>query len=207
MALKLKQQGLNNSQIVDNLNGQGYDSQQIAESMNQLGIKNSIESGYSSNNMQPSLLDEDDIPVPAPPQSESRYESHAAAYSPSSSQSRMDFQQQIDLGASNQSDMQEIVESIVEEKWQRFSDSITDFEVWKSRVNDDVVSIKQEVIRVANRFDILQKAVLGKVDEYNRSITDVGSEIKALEKVFQNIMEPLTSNIKELSRITKDLKK
>jgi len=31
--------------------------------------------------------------------------------------------------------------------------------------------------------------------------------MKALEKVFQQILEPLVSNIKELDRITKELKR
>lgn len=192
---------MSNQQIIAKLENQGYNSQQVAEAMNQLGIKNNIESG-SQNKMQPSLLDED-IPVPSPPQSEQQ---------PYVQQNYQYPQQQIQMEpqafnlSSGQSDVQEIVETIVEERWQRFSDSMTDFEIWKSRINDEIISIKQEVIRANNRFDILQKSVLGKVDEYNRNISDVNSEMKALEKVFQNIINPLTSNIKELSRITKELK-
>ncbi|MBS3108545.1 hypothetical protein J4409_01610 [Candidatus Woesearchaeota archaeon] len=199
-AIKLKQQGLNNPQIISRLEGQGYNSQQVAETINQLGIKSNIESGsMAQNEMQPSLLDED-IPVPTPPQSGMAFERHS--YSPSA---RIE-EQTAPYIASDSSDVQGLIESVVEEKWQRFSDSMTDFEVWKAGVNDDLISIKQEVIRQSNRFDILQKAVLGKVDEYNKSMIDVSSEIKALEKVFQNIISPLTSNIKELGRITNDLK-
>jgi len=194
---------MSNQQIIAKLENQGYNSQQIAEAMNQLGIKNNIESG-SQNKMQPSLLDED-IPVPSPPQPEQQPYLQQTYQYPQQPQPVQMEQQAFNL-SSGQSDIQEIVETIVEERWQRFSDTMTDFEIWKSRINDEIISIKQEVIRANNRFDILQKSVLGKVDEYNRNISDVNSEMKALEKVFQNIINPLTSNIKELSRITKELK-
>jgi len=71
---------------------------------------------------------------------------------------------------------------------------------------DDIISIKQEILRVSGRFDNMQQVVIGRVDEYSKSVGDVTSEIKALEKVFQNIVNPLTSNIKELASLTKELK-
>ena len=57
------------------------------------------------------------------------------------------------------------------------------------------------------RFENLQKAILGRVEDYNRTISTVGTEMKALEGVLERILQPLVSNIKELSRITEDLKK
>ena len=86
-------------------------------------------------------------------------------------------------------------------------DSIGDIEIWKSNINDELTSIKQEILRLSGRLDNLQKAVLGKVNEYNQNISDVGVEIKALERVMQNILQPLTSNIRELSKVTEDIKR
>ena len=79
--------------------------------------------------------------------------------------------------------------------------------VWKEKVNNDVVSIKQELIRLEERFEQLQNAVIGRVKDYDEGIRSVHTEMKALEKVFEKILEPLTSNIKELTRITQELKK
>ena len=103
--------------------------------------------------------------------------------------------------------IQEIVEAIVEEKWQSVLDKFGDLGVWKEKVNRDVISIKQEIVRTQDRFLQLQKAVMGKVSEYNDNIVDVNTEMKALEKVFEKIIEPLTSNIKQLQKITERLKK
>ena len=104
-------------------------------------------------------------------------------------------------------EIEELVESVVEEKWRSFMESFGDIALWKERVRIELTSIKQEVIRLQNKSENLQKAVLGRIQTYDKNIVDMGSEIKALEQVFQRILNPLTSNIKELSRITEELKK
>ena len=101
----------------------------------------------------------------------------------------------------------EIAEAIVEEKWQQILVSVGDLETWKARVEDDITAIKQEIMRLSSRFNSLQNSIAGKISEYSEGMAEVGSEIKALEKVLQNIISPLTTNIKELSRITNELKK
>ncbi len=101
----------------------------------------------------------------------------------------------------------EIVEAIVNEKWNEVVGSLGNLAVWKEKVTNDTVAIKQELVRVEERFRDLQNAVLGRVKEYDEGIRSVHTEMKALEKVFEKILEPLTSNIKELTRITQELKR
>ncbi len=108
---------------------------------------------------------------------------------------------------SSTEEIQEIAESIIDERWQEFMSRAGDFELWKDRNDREMVSIKQELIRTQDRFNNLQKAVLGKVSEYNENILNIGTEMKALEKVFEKILDPLVTNIKELERITNKLKK
>lgn len=103
--------------------------------------------------------------------------------------------------------IQQITESIVEEKWDELMDKVGDLRLWKEKINNDIGSIKQEVLRTQNRFENLQKAVLGKVHDYNENIININNEMKALEKVFEKILQPLTDNVKELSQITNKLKK
>ena len=82
-----------------------------------------------------------------------------------------------------------------------------DLNVWKEKVRTDILSVKQELIRMDNKIESLQKIILGKVRDYDAHITEVGTDIKALEKVLQNVITPLSSNVKELSKITERLKK
>src|SRR3989338_280830 len=103
--------------------------------------------------------------------------------------------------------VQQITESIVEEKWDELMDKVGDLRLWKEKINSDIGSVKQEILRTQNRFENLQKAVLGKVHDYNENIININNEMKALEKVFEKILQPLTENVKELSKITDKLKK
>jgi len=110
-------------------------------------------------------------------------------------------------GLETYEDVQAIVEEIIDEKWKEVMASIGDITAWKTQMENDSEAMKQEIIRLSERFDKLQAAVIGKVEDYNKSIKDMGSELKAMEKVFEKILEPLTTNIKELNKITEKLKK
>jgi len=102
--------------------------------------------------------------------------------------------------------IEEIAESIIREKWDDLLRNIGDISLWRENVKTEISSIKQELIRTQDRFENLQKAVLGKVKDYDSNVRDLGSEMKALQKVFEKILSPLSTNIKELQKITKDLK-
>ena len=122
-------------------------------------------------------------------------------------QPQLDQGLQVNYAPSAIDEIEELVESVVEEKWRTLMESFGNVNIWKERTRIDISSLKQELIRLENRFENLQKAILGRIQTYDKNIMEVGSEIKAMEQVFQKILNPLTSNIKELSRITDSLKK
>ena len=103
--------------------------------------------------------------------------------------------------------IEEISEAIVSERIQEFSSSIGDITVWKEQTVSEINAIKQEVIRLRNQLENLQTATIGKVETYNKSITSMSAEMKALSKVMEKILQPLTMNVKELSKITEKFKK
>lgn len=215
--LDLRGQNKNNSDIIRELAQRGFTNQQIYEAINQADIKGGIGGRVpqsSPEGMRPSALtsgiDETEIPIPVP--SPEGMEEEAAA--PNQRMRAPDIQPSAQVYMQNSQQpqmdiesMQEIVESIIDERWQEVVASVGDITIWKSRVDDDLSAIKQEVLRIEDRFTKLQASILGKVDEYQKGITQVSSEMVALEQVFGKIMEPLTSNIKELQRLTQDMKK
>ena len=103
--------------------------------------------------------------------------------------------------------IEEIAESIIQEKWQDFKEKTGDIQIWKEKLEIHLASVKQELIRTNHRFLNLESAVLKKVTEYSKTMESVNTEIKTLEKVFEEILEPLTTSIKELKKITENLKK
>lgn len=188
-----------------------------------------------SNEMQVSAIsqDQNDIPVPTPsatyeqpPQQQQQPQQQQAPQQqggynqgypmggpeqqPMTDYSQSDYQQaqQAYPPQSNYEygDMQSLVEEIIDEKWKELVSSIGDITAWKAQIGDEIESIKQEILRTQNRFDNLQSSILGKVDDYGQNIKNISSDMQALEKVFEKILEPLTSNVKELSKITEDLR-
>lgn len=215
--LNLRNQNMNNAEIINELVQRGFNNQQIFEAINQADIKGGVGGKVpqeAPQGMRRSALtsgnDESEIPIPVPsPESAEeepapRPRMRAPEIQPSAQVYMQGSVQQPQMDIES---MQEIVESIIDERWQEVVASVGDITIWKSRVDDDLSAIKQEVLRIEDRFTKLQASILGKVDEYQKGITQVSSEMVALEQVFGKIMEPLTSNIKELQRLTQDMKK
>ncbi|MDO8628720.1 MAG: hypothetical protein Q7R56_03125 [Nanoarchaeota archaeon] len=194
LVANLKDSGFSKDQIVDNLSRQGYSMQAIDDAFTQLDIKAAADVPAPQQGMQRSSLSQESMIPRLSPPTLSYAPSTVTLSSPSSSNVASD-------------QVQELVESIIQEKWQRMTEEFGDIASWKDRVRTEIVSIKQELLRLETRFDGLQQAVIGKIQDYDRGINDVGVEIKALEKVLERIIHPLTQNVKELSRITEDLKK
>jgi hypothetical protein len=210
----LRNQGYSNSQIIENLRKQSYSLQDISDAMNQSEIRSAID--------QPSDIDLPPPPSPSgsrenldfPGPSSSR-EMDAIASSGPYSQDVQPMSRQVPeyqnyVGVPQRDSytekIEEITESIIKEKWEDFVKEMGDINIWKEKVRNDILSIKQELIRTQERFENLQRAVVGKVSEYDKDIREVGTEIKALEKVLERIIDPLTSNIRDLQKVTDELK-
>ena len=188
----LKQSGFSKDQIVDNLQRRGYPMQAIDDAFTQMDIQNATEEPPAPQfaQMQRSVLSQ--VPAAAP----------VTTFIPR-------FQQQVQVPeASLQTEgVQELVESVIEERWRRAMAECGDLTAWREKVKTEITSVKQELLRLETRFDSLQHAIIGKIQDYDKNIGDVGVEIKALEKILEKIIHPLTQNVKDLQKITDELKK
>ena len=102
--------------------------------------------------------------------------------------------------------MHEIAESIIEEKWNEFVDSINRIIEWKDSIETRVIKVEQQLADLRGSFDKLHEGVLGKLGDYDKGISTVTTEIKALERVFQKILPGFVENVHELSKITERMK-
>ena len=202
-ALGMLKKGFKREEITRSLEAKGYGLQQIADAINQAEIKQGVEGNMPPQEMQESVMDQNiDIPLPEKAGSEQQQappsQAHYSSYQTPS--------YAMPQAAINYDEVQALVEQIVEEKWKELMRSVGDIHLFKARVGDDMEAVKQELLRTQKRLEDLQVAVLGKVKEYNDSVLGIGNDMKALEQVFSKIMEPLVTNVKELSKITEDLK-
>ena len=102
--------------------------------------------------------------------------------------------------------VEEISESVVDERIEDFKKEFKKILDWKESADSRLVALEQKLDGLSKSFDALHAGVLGKIEEYDKGITEVGTEIKALEKVFSKILPTLTENVSELSRITQKMK-
>lgn len=196
---ELKRGGQPNSEIIENLKKEGYPAQEIYDAMSQ------ETSNYDLNPPTPSEEMESEEGLDEGEESQDIYQSMSEAKSFMPSQkfptpSRIPDRQSIEQ-------IEEIAESIISEKIDELSVNINDLSLWREKTATEIEAIKQEILRIRNNFENLQTSMLGKVEDYRRSITDVNIEVKTLSKVLEKILQPLTENVKELSRITERLKK
>ena len=195
--LEMQKKNMSHEQIVDYLHQKGYNSQQIMDAINQAELNQQASpfdtegSTYMGNQgFQDQQLP--DLTAPAPGINYEQPQFQQQRFQPSP----RNVEEQIE----------EIAEAIVDEKWEELTKDIGNISLWKESVQTEVESVKQEILRLEGRLEKLQNAVLGKVEDYNKTLNEVNTEMQALSKVFEKIIEPLTTNIKELSRITSDLK-
>lgn len=207
--LNLRQKGFSKDDIVSSLERNKFNQTQINDAMTQAEIKNSIAGKYpyseSANIKQlesmapsPSTQQESNPDFEPTTHAEEEFNYAPEEYPQPSFQPQPAYQEE---------HVEELVESVVSEKWEDFTSKIGDLAVWKETTKNDIESIKQEILRLEQRFENIQKSMLGKVADYGKGIQDIGSDIKALEQVLQKILAPLTSNVKELSKIAETVKK
>ncbi|MDP3917520.1 MAG: hypothetical protein Q8Q42_04530 [Nanoarchaeota archaeon] len=210
--MEMQKSGKTNTEIIQSLQTDGYSFQQISEALNQSQAKIAIEGPRIKEEpiLQPSVIySEEKQPVEeaevvSPPSPNSGPQ---GMYQPQTMPEQMSFSYPAQTMGSTTEDIEEIAESIIEEKWQKMGEEFGDMLAWKERVSNDLDSIKQELMRLENRFENLSNSVVGKVREYGESTSDLGIEIKAMGKLLSNIINPLANNVKELERIMKTVKK
>lgn len=108
--------------------------------------------------------------------------------------------------AQSEATNEELIEAIIDEKWNDLLRDINKIIDWKSVAESRLSSMEQEIKDLRAEFDKLHQAVVGKVGEYDKHILDVGAEIQAMEKVFAKVLPLFTEKVSDLARITDDLK-
>ena len=164
----MKQQGYDNSQIVQILQRDGYTSSQVFDALNQVELRSGA-------------------PVMGNP--------------------TIPLAQQQQLGGEQQASVEEYVETIIDEKWSELEADIQKIVDWKNRSEQKITELTQRVEDMKERFEKLQTAILGKIGEYDHTMQDVSSDLKAMERVFSKVLPQFTENVKQLSEISERMSK
>ena len=104
-------------------------------------------------------------------------------------------------------DTEELIEAIIDEKWNDLMNDINKVIAWKDATESRITRMDQQLTDLRDQFEKLHQAVVGKVGEYDQHILDVGAEVKAMEKVFSKVLPVFTDNVAELSRVAERIGK
>lgn len=102
--------------------------------------------------------------------------------------------------------MEEITESLIDEKWDELIGEVKKILDWKNKVEERQSKIEGDVSKLKEDFKVLHEGVLGKLEQYDDRMKDVGTELKAVGKVFKDVIPQFVENVKELGHITKGRK-
>ncbi|MEK6809131.1 MAG: hypothetical protein AABY40_00495, partial [Nanoarchaeota archaeon] len=103
--------------------------------------------------------------------------------------------------------MEEIVESMIDEKWDDLIAEVKKIIEWKNKNEEKQNKLQNDVDKLKEDFKTLHGAVLGKLEDYDTRMQDVGTELKAVGKVFKDVIPTFVDNVKELSSVKEELKK
>lgn len=188
--MQLRSQGYSNSQVADYLRREGVPPSMINEAISQADAKSGVDGTYNSNAAQ------------GMPQRQDFSQQGAGAGADAGMTAGMGGEEQADDGA----EIEELIEEIIDEKWKELVKDIKKIAEWKDKTDERMTKLDQSFTDLKGNFESLHKALLGKIGEYDKNILEVGTDIKAMEKVFEKVLPRFTENVNELSRITRTMK-
>ena len=103
--------------------------------------------------------------------------------------------------------LEEMAESMIDEKWDELIAEVRKIVEWKEKVEDKQRQLANDIQKLKEDFQILHQGVLGKLEVYDGRMRDVGTELKAVGKVFRDVIPEFVENVKELSSIKDQFKK
>ena len=189
--LMMKQQGYTNNQIVQTLQSQGYNTNDIYDAINKAGLS-TFQAVPEQEPMDTGMPDYGQ--GYEQPYQEPNYQSFQAP---------KDIQPPASI---DEERIQEVAEAVIDEKWEEFAKDIKKVIEWKERSEERISKIEQQVLDLRMSIDSLTKSIMSKISAYDQNIVDVGTEVKAMEKVFQKVLPSLTESVNKLDRMTKGVK-
>jgi len=207
---RLQAQGMQNPQIVQQLQRQGYKTYQIFDAFNMIDLAGKGGPIDQPIPPDPSMIAQQGPPNPNPEQDQMQQQ-QTMQQVPQQTQMMMapQMEQQYDeleQVPEEEEQIEELVEAIVEEKWEELVRNVNKIIAWKNVMENRLTLLEQRFADLKMQFDDLNKGILDKMTEYDQNIVNVGTEIKAMEQVFQKVLPTFTENINELARLTKQMK-
>ena len=183
--LKLRQEGLSDNVINEELARKGANPQQIQSAINQADTPPPPGGGA-----MPMMQEPMPMPGPAPGP-----EMHSMG-APSAPAEGNIYER-----------IEEITEGMIDEKWDELIGEVKKIIDWKEKMETKQTLMTSDLEKLKEDFKTLHHGVLGKLEDYDHKMQDVGTELKAVGKVFKDVIPEFVENVKELRDIKDGMKR
>lgn len=102
--------------------------------------------------------------------------------------------------------IEELIEGIVNERWQEFEERLTDFDKRDLQLQSQIEDLRKKLKEINVVLAERDKGLAGKLDDFGESMENIESRIGSIEKVFKEILPDLTENIKAMSEVVEKIK-
>ena len=191
---ELKQKGLNQDQIIDNLLNQKYSYQQIRDAITQADIKKTVTNPSENLNKEKEAIVEKPVipnaPVIKPQSSPSAVAPLNVIPKPTSRTTNIDID-----------NIQRIMEEIINEKWKGSEKILSSLIEWKGAVSSKIKDVDNRFSEFNTRITALNTIIGKKNEEFNSTMQSVDTEMQALERALNKLIPTLSDSISELKDI------
>ncbi len=203
----MRMQGLTDDQIMGELKTQGAKENQVISALGALnhetGSMGQMPGMPPSNMPGPGMSDagaapQDNFRLPTPPVGQApAVQMHPGAHTAAGPGGSEDLYERIE----------EITEEMIDEKWSDLIKEVQKIIEWKNKSESRITNLETSFKKLKEDFKTLHQGVLGKVEEYDKRMQEVGTELHAVGKVFKDVIPVFTENVKELKSTVKGMKK
>lgn len=188
-AIDMKSQGMANDKIIEALLSEKYTYQQIRDALQQAEIKKNVSNPGHAQEMQKEESTAPQAAAYAPAQN---------ATQPSTPRSIMQSAPRPMPSGINIDEIQRILEEIINEKWKESEEAIVRILEWKAGITAKMADMESRMKEFNSRIDSMNSVLGKKAEEFNQTMTNVDTEIKALDKALNKLIPALSDNISEL---------
>lgn len=101
---------------------------------------------------------------------------------------------------------EDLVEKIVSEKMENLERRLSDQERIHSDLMQQIQQVRGSLNELKGKYSQLQEDSVVKIEEYNKELEGVGSQIKAMQRVMQNIIPTFAENVRSLTEVVRELR-
>lgn len=228
LVLNYAAQGLSEQDIVSKLQSQGFASEHIDKAL-KMALKERVESTpgldmpqqpqpslpestYFGPAQEPEMSRRPPTPLGYPPERLITPEEESRPPSLDELRASMSYQgQRTPQMRGPETPMQEItieelIEGIVNERWQEFEERLNDFEKKDLQLQSEIEDVRKKFKEIDAVISERDKGLTGKLDDFGGSMENIEGRIGSIEKVFKEVLPDLTENIKAMSEVVEKIK-